>query len=134
MISGTSSGRVEIWRFEEGEFVCSSRFSHYVPITALALSRDGTSLLVGLMNGTIRLYDLVLEKSFKLTTQHGACVRSLAISDDGRFSVSVSEENCDDPTIVFWDLMPPTIVLSELFDLLSSLPFLHLLQLLQQMQ
>lgn len=90
-------------------------------ITSLAISHEGNVVLVGLDSGNIQLYDLVLEKRYSLSKQHGARVNSLAISDDGRWGVTVSVGNGGDPTIVFWDLMPPDDrSLSAIIDLLAT--------------
>ena len=77
--------------------------------------------MAGLIDGSVLLYDLVLGRFYRLSSQHGAATHAVAISGDGRWGVTVSAANSGDPTIVFWDFMPPdNKLLSDLLNLPRS--------------
>lgn len=75
-------------------------FSHKVGVYSVALSPDGTKIVSGSYDGTIRIWDISTKLSKILSGGHTDCVLSVAFNFDGKKVVSGSE----DSTIKIWDV------------------------------
>lgn len=96
---------IKIWDLTTGEVPNTLNDGHTAPIRALSLSADGTLLVSGSADNTIKIWDMSNGKLLKTLKGHTAPVTSVAISRDGKTVISGSE----DSTIKIWDV--PTAVL-----------------------
>jgi uncharacterized protein YjbI with pentapeptide repeats len=82
---------------------------HRAPIFALAVSSDGTKLVSGSKDKTVKIWDIKQRKPIKtlgVLDGHRGAIRSLVIADGGRLIVSGS----DDRTIIVWNTKTGEIV------------------------
>lgn len=95
-----------IWSTETGQ--ASVYVATPGEILDIALSENGTFLLVGLTNNTALLYHTRSQKIVR-SFQHRNTVRTVALSADGRFALTGSE----DTTAILWDLQSGKSLLSK---------------------
>ncbi len=90
---------------------------HKDTVLALAISKDGATLVSGGKDETLRIWDLSDQFPRKTLKSHRGPVNALAITPDGRYLVSGGE----DKTLKLWNLPAGTAVLC-LMDLAASPP------------
>ena len=73
---------------------------HTGSVEALAVSRDGSTLISGAADGTLRVWDIGAGRTAKTLTGHTGPILCVALAADGHRAVSGSE----DRTIRVWDL------------------------------
>jgi WD40 repeat protein/3',5'-cyclic AMP phosphodiesterase CpdA len=95
---------IQIWDLTLGRLV-GGLPQRYRP-HALALSRDGRTLLAGSYDKTIEVWDLTAGRKTGTLKGHAKGVKALALSSDGRTLVSASY----DGTTKVWDLASKRIV------------------------
>jgi WD40 repeat protein len=83
---------------EEKNIIATFNFNSSV--LAVAISPNGKLIAVGLDNGTIEIWDLVLKNKLVSWTGHKSRVTSVAFSPDGTKIVSGSRDN----TVQLWNL------------------------------
>ncbi|MHC4845824.1 MAG: WD40 repeat domain-containing serine/threonine protein kinase [Planctomycetota bacterium] len=72
---------------------------HEDAVSATALSRDGSRVVTGSLDGTVRLWDAATGATLETLVGHDGAVRSVALADDGRTIASGG----DDGTLRLWD-------------------------------
>jgi eukaryotic-like serine/threonine-protein kinase len=96
---------VKSWDLNTGEVPNTLNAGHTAPIRTLSLSADGTILVSGSDDNTIKIWDMTTGKLRQTLQGHTAPVNSVALSPDGKTLISGSE----DRTVKIWDV--PTSVL-----------------------
>jgi len=76
------------------------RFDHDAPVYSAAFSPDGRTVLSGLGDGTLILWDIESGTEIRRFAGHAVRVWSVAISPDGRTALSASA----DATLILWDI------------------------------
>eukprot|EP01096_Ripella_sp_DP13-Kostka_P002250 TRINITY_DN13019_c0_g1_i1.p1 TRINITY_DN13019_c0_g1~~TRINITY_DN13019_c0_g1_i1.p1 ORF type:complete len:320 (-),score=106.20 TRINITY_DN13019_c0_g1_i1:206-1141(-) len=90
MFTGSEDSTVKIWDLRapgsQREFNCES------PINSVSLHPNQMELLVGLQNGTVRIYDLAKGPAFKHSVAPGGevAIRSVAFAPNGKFAVAAN--------------------------------------------
>lgn len=92
---------------------------HSELITALDWSRDGMRALIGCKSGSLTLWDIEAGQALRTLEGHSLRINKVALSNDGRRGVSVSEDKyatlrmiterkipspSGETTLIFWDL------------------------------
>jgi eukaryotic-like serine/threonine-protein kinase len=96
---------VKSWDLNTGEVPDTLNDGHTASIRTLSLSADGTLLVSGSADNTIKTWDMVTGKLRQTLEGHSAPVTSVALSQDGKTLVSGSE----DKTIKIWDVPTSTL-------------------------
>lgn len=92
---------IALWQWPEQKLL--HRFdAQAVPLTAVALSADGTTLAGGTTDGAIRIWDVAARKERATLRQHAWSVAALAITPDGKRLASAGL----DGMLLLWDLEP----------------------------
>ena len=73
---------------------------HESGVTSVALSRDGTTLASGAVDGTVKLWDVETHKNIATLKGHADQVKSVAFSSDGTILAS----GALDGTVKLWDV------------------------------
>ena len=106
--SAKDRSTIKIWNYDNGVPLGSLR-GHRAPIYSLVISPDGTKLISGSKDKTIRIWDIKQKKSIKtfgIIDGHRGAIRVLVMSKDGRSIVS----GADDRTIIVWNAQTGDIV------------------------
>jgi eukaryotic-like serine/threonine-protein kinase len=96
---------VKSWDLKTGEVPDTLNEGHTAPIRTLSLSADGTLLVSGSVDHTIKIWDMTTGRLRQTLTGHSAPVTSVALSQDGKTLVSGSE----DKTIKIWNVPTSTL-------------------------
>ncbi len=97
-ITGGDDGLVRVWN--AASFTAEEHRSQQSAVLALALSADGTRLLIGGDAGSIEVWRYPACEPIAILKGHTQAVQSLAITSDGRHVVSASL----DRTVRLWQL------------------------------
>ncbi|MEQ9236608.1 MAG: pentapeptide repeat-containing protein [Coleofasciculus sp. E2-BRE-01] len=89
----------EIWRNVQLEQTISDAVSRTKWITALVISPDGTHLISGADDQTVKIWELETGRLIRTLRGHSDAISSVAISPDGKRIASSS----DDKTVKLWD-------------------------------
>ena len=114
IISSSQDGTIRFWDLTTGEEKQILK-EHNAAVDAISLSKDGTILVSGSGDETIKVWDLSnlsTGKSLKTLKGHSAPIYSVAISENNQIIVSGS----GDKTIKVWDLAsdkPPKTLVDE---------------------
>jgi WD40 repeat protein/serine/threonine protein kinase len=81
---------VQLWETDAWKLLAEK--DHQGVIQALAVSADGTAVLTGTEDGTVRLWEVSAGEPLRELGNHRYEVRALAFSPDGRFVLSGSED------------------------------------------
>ena len=102
-------GRIRLWSLPDGARLAMLR-AHPGNLTALALSRDGTTLITGSSHGEVRLWKFPsLESTATIRDAHkGSSVRAIAISPQGKLFVTAGYPG----TVKLWRLPEASFVRS----------------------
>jgi WD40 repeat protein len=111
VVSGSSDKTVRVWDLATGKEV--RRFTgHEAPVYSVAVTPDGKYVVSGSARfaeakfgevfrvGTVHLWELATGKEVRRFTGHERWVRSVAVTSDGKYVVSGS----DDKTVRVWNL------------------------------
>jgi WD40 repeat protein len=97
--SGTASGAIQIWDTSNLSNIATIR-GHHGPVTSIAFSSDGSQIVSGSADGTVRIRPVASsEKQLAPVPGHDSCVNQVVFSSDGSRLVSDS----DDKTVRIWD-------------------------------
>jgi WD40 repeat protein len=109
LVSGSADGSVKVWDLATGatQRTLPGRIIQFrgrewleAMVTALVLTPDGQSLIVGGSDGLVRIVDLRTGEEGRPLTRHRLGIRALAVSPDGHSLVFASEQG----TLKIWDL------------------------------
>jgi eukaryotic-like serine/threonine-protein kinase len=105
---------VKSWDFKTGEVPNTLNEGHTEAIRTLSLSADGSLLVSGGDDNTVKLWDMTTGKLRQTFKGHTAPVTSVALSQDGKTLISGSE----DKTLKIWEVPTATLrhTLSEHTD------------------
>jgi WD40 repeat protein/tetratricopeptide (TPR) repeat protein len=73
---------LRVWSTETGDPI-GPTLEHQSPVAAMALSRDGRTVIAGYRDGAVRLWDSTLARTLG-TAQHERAVTAVALRPDGR--------------------------------------------------
>ena len=97
VISGGDDG-IKIWDIKSGgEF--GDFLEHSSPVKAIAVSKDGQTIVSGEVKGVIQFWNLRSRRSIQSIQAHSLPINSIAISPDGKLVASCS----DDHSIKLWN-------------------------------
>ena len=101
LISSSLDGLIRIWSLvglRETNFIEIGE-----PVTAIALSSDGTTLAIGTQTGSIALWDMPTNTAIATLSGHVGEVTSLSFNANGSMLVSGG----DDFSVLLWDVSVP---------------------------
>ena len=104
IISSSFDNSLKFWHLRTGLELSTMLGANPDLIDALAISPDGTHVVAGYWDGTVRIWDLRSYKEEHIFSGHKDRVYVLAISPDGQLIASGSR----DKTIKVWDLHEKT--------------------------
>jgi WD40 repeat protein len=97
--SSTASGAIQVWNTSNLSNIATIR-GHHGRVTSIAFSSDGSHIVSGSMDGTVRIRLVASsEEQHASIPGHSACVNHVVFSSDGSRLVSGS----DDRTARIWD-------------------------------
>ncbi|KAI9323511.1 WD40-repeat-containing domain protein [Dichotomocladium elegans] len=99
LVSGSNDGKIAVWRVQTG--VCQRRISpaHSQGVTSVCFNKDGTQILSGSYDQTVKIHGLKSGRTLKEFRGHSSFVNSVLFSNDGTRVVSGSS----DGTVKVWD-------------------------------
>ncbi len=97
--------RIILTNVSTGEDICILAGGHTDAINSVAFSPDGTRLVSGSSDNTVKLWDVSTETSIA-AFEHSDSVFSVAFSPDGMTLASASQDN----TVILWDISTETNV------------------------
>lgn len=93
LVSGGEDGKVKLWGVSSG-FNYATFVEHTAPVTAVVASRSGSFVLSASKDGTVRAFDLIRYRQFRIfTTPTPAQLVSLALDPSGELVVSGSGDS-----------------------------------------
>ncbi|MFM2096127.1 MAG: hypothetical protein RIS70_3251, partial [Planctomycetota bacterium] len=95
--SAHANGQIGYWACAAPSFL--RRFDHGGPVYAVAISRDGSTVVSGSVDQTIRLWDLTTGQQRAQLTGHQGAVHAVALTPDESMVVSAAA----DRTLRLWD-------------------------------
>lgn len=96
--SAHADGRLSYWACATPSFL--RRFDHGGPVYAVAISRDGSTIVSGSADQTVRLWDMATGQQRAQLTGHQGAVHAVAFTPDESMVVSAAA----DRTIRLWDV------------------------------
>ncbi|RPI98380.1 MAG: WD40 repeat domain-containing protein, partial [Chloroflexi bacterium] len=112
--SAPTSTFAAIWDVQTGERV-RNLVGHTNVVSAIAVSRDGRSILTGSADSSVRLWDLASGRELQRFIGHAEWVMGAALSPDGQWAVTCAT----DGTARVWELTPGNLIRRFVVD---SLP------------
>ena len=120
VVSGSRDGTIRVWDInvyrrgqiaQFGDNPPSKKDVQYINwVLAVAYSPDGSKVVAGYRDGSIKIWDLMLGKQIAIFNGHTKKVNSVIFSPDGRKIISGS----DDCTIRIWDILQHEGILKHL--------------------
>ena len=104
--SGSLDATIRIWNIKRRQLAVNPLKGHNNSISAIAYSPDGTRLISGSDDKTVRIWNSETGQLLSTLSGHSSDVNSVAYSFDGSRIVSGS----DDKTIIVWDAQSGQIV------------------------
>ncbi len=98
-LAATAAHEIRFWRDPDGQCTAALR-GHTDDVWSIAFDPDGTTLVSGSWDQSVRLWDLATQKVIRTLLGHTKGVTSVAVSPDGLTIASGSY----DQTIRLWDL------------------------------
>ncbi|OZJ06452.1 hypothetical protein BZG36_00613 [Bifiguratus adelaidae] len=100
LVSGDHSGKIAVWKIQSG--LCTRRISpaHSQGVTSVCFNKEGTQVLSGSFDSTVKLHGLKSGKALKEFRGHTSFVNSALFSTDMTKVISGSS----DGTVRIWDL------------------------------
>jgi WD40 repeat protein len=90
--SGTASGAIEVWNASSLSNITTIR-GHHGQVTSIAFSSDGSQIVSGSWDGTVRIRPVASSKEqIAPLPGHNACVNQVVFSSDGSRLVSGSHD------------------------------------------
>lgn len=122
LISGSLDGFIRVWSMAGLQEVSNIEIGE--PITAIALSSNGTTLAIGTQTGSIALFDLATSSELATLSGHTGAVNSLSFNANGSLLASGGE----DAILRLWDVSEPDnalqpVALSGHTDAISTVAF-----------
>lgn len=110
--TGGDDNKVKLWSTSSG--FCFVTFTeHEAPVTALSFVGEGNAVVSASLDGTVRAFDLVRYKNFRvMKTPHATQLFSLAVDGEGEV---VCAGGMDPPEIFVWSLQT-----GKLLDILAG--------------
>ncbi|XP_025202815.1 WD40 repeat-containing protein SMU1-like [Melanaphis sacchari] len=100
LASGSQGGKVTVWKIMTGQVMRKFVKAHILGITCVQFSRDGTQILTGSFDMTIRIHGLKSGKTLKEFRGHTSFVNEVVYTVDGHSVISASS----DSTIKVWSV------------------------------
>ncbi|KAG0171619.1 Serine/threonine-protein kinase smu1 [Apophysomyces sp. BC1034] len=99
LASGSTDGKIAVWKVQTG--VCQRRISpaHSQGVTSVCFNKDGSQVLSGSYDHTIRIHGLKSGKTLKEFRGHSSFVNTVMYSADNSQILSASS----DGTVKIWD-------------------------------
>jgi len=94
-----ADGHVAQWAYASP--IQLRQFNHGGPVYAVAISRDGRTIVSGSNDRTVRIWDVTTGQQRAQLSGHGAAVHAVALSPDESLIVSSSA----DQTVRLWDIV-----------------------------
>ncbi|HEX8437273.1 serine/threonine-protein kinase, partial [Archangium sp.] len=91
LFTGSSEGALYGWEPRTGKRRLLDKDKSAQPITALVITPDGGQLVMGFMDGTVRLWDLATGTP-RVLGNHEGTLTTLSVSPDGRYIASGSTD------------------------------------------
>ena len=82
-----STNTIQVWNWRTGDRLCSLE-GHLAPITAIALSQNGATLVSGSRDRTIKVWNVPAGKERTTLRGHNSPITAIALSPDGQTVVS----------------------------------------------
>jgi hypothetical protein len=80
---GAQDGKIKVWRVRSGQCLRKFDHAHGQGVTCVCVSRDGTQILSGSFDGTVRVHGLKSGKMLKEMRGHTSFVNHVAFTSDG---------------------------------------------------
>jgi WD40 repeat protein/uncharacterized caspase-like protein len=97
---GLGSEKIHLWETESGQLIRTFQGQEYVSHELVAFSPDGTRVLAGCDNGTLRLWDATSGELVRVIKAHRKGITAVAFSPDGTRLLSAGES---DEGFKLWD-------------------------------
>ncbi|KAI7887019.1 WD40 repeat-like protein [Lichtheimia hyalospora FSU 10163] len=99
LVSGSDDGKIAVWKIRSG--ICQRRISpaHSQGVTAVCFNKDGTQVLSGSYDQTVKIHGLKSGRALKEFRGHSSFVNSVMFAEDGSRVLSGSS----DGTVKVWD-------------------------------
>ncbi|ORY03536.1 WD40 repeat-like protein [Basidiobolus meristosporus CBS 931.73] len=99
LASGSQDGKVKIWKVHSGQCIRKFTPAHAQGVTSVCFSKDGSQIITGSFDQTIRLHGLKSGKTLREYRGHSSFVNTVAFSSDMSKIISGSS----DGTVKIWD-------------------------------
>ncbi|KAI8148990.1 WD40 repeat-containing protein SMU1-like protein [Fennellomyces sp. T-0311] len=99
LVSGSDDGKIAVWKVQTG--TCQRRLSpaHSQGVTSVCFNKDGSQVLSGSYDQTVKIHGLRSGKTLKEFRGHSSFVNSVMFSNDNTHVLSASS----DGTVKVWD-------------------------------
>ncbi|KAI9484857.1 WD40-repeat-containing domain protein [Zychaea mexicana] len=99
LVSGSNDGKIAVWKVQTG--TCQRRLSpaHSQGVTSVCFNKDGSQVLSGSYDQTVKIHGLRSGKTLKEFRGHSSFVNSVLFSSDNSRVLSASS----DGTVKVWD-------------------------------
>ncbi|KAI9261427.1 WD40-repeat-containing domain protein [Phascolomyces articulosus] len=99
LVSGSDDGKIAVWKVQSG--TCQRRLSpaHSQGVTSVCFNKDGSQVLSGSYDQTVKIHGLRSGKTLKEFRGHSSFVNSVLFSNDNTRVLSASS----DGTVKVWD-------------------------------
>jgi WD40 repeat protein/tRNA A-37 threonylcarbamoyl transferase component Bud32 len=99
-VTGGRNGALRVWNLETGAEAYQPARGHRAYVSTITVSPDGTKVLTGSSDETLRLWDTASGQEKKILSGHHAKILTAFFTPDGKRALSGAE----DGTLRLWDL------------------------------